>query len=94
MAATVLVTVWWSVQLLDRAAHWYPWLRPLIVVGGIGVTIAILAWRAAWSRASIALAVGAAVVVLAGPGAWSIATASEPHSGAIPSTGPSLTSRR
>ncbi len=67
MAATVLVTVWWSVQLLDRAAHWYPWLRPLIVVGGIGVTIAILAWRAAWSRASIALAVGAAVVRARGP---------------------------
>ena len=93
MAATVLVTVWWSVRLLDRASHWYPWLRPLIVVGGIGVTIAILAWRAAWSRASVALAVGAAVVFLAGPGAWAIATASEPHSGAIPSTGPSLASR-
>jgi 4-amino-4-deoxy-L-arabinose transferase-like glycosyltransferase len=93
MAATVLVTVWWSVRLLDRAADWYPWLRPLIVVGGIGVTIAILAWRSAWSRASVALAVGAAVVFLAGPGAWAIATASEPHSGAIPSTGPSLVSR-
>ena len=40
-------------ELLDRASDWYPWLRPAIVVGGIGVTIAILAWRAAWSRASL-----------------------------------------
>ena len=93
MVASVLVTAWWSTELLNRASGWYPWLRPAIVIGAVVVTIAILAWRTAWSRATFALAIGTALVLLAGPGTWAIATASEPHSGAIPSTGPRITAR-
>ncbi|TDD43094.1 glycosyltransferase family 39 protein [Nonomuraea terrae] len=90
-AATVLVTVWWSFELLGRSGDFLPWLRWVALVGGLLAAIGLLAsiWlpvRLAWASAALALA-----MVLAGPGAYAMDTAATPHGGSIPSAGPPIT---
>ncbi len=88
LAAAVFATSWWSVQLLQRSGDWQSWLRPVVLVGGITIAVALVVWQAEWHRAVAALAAGAAVVGLAGPAAYAIDTAATAHVGAIPSAGP------
>lgn len=93
LAATVAVTAVWSSMLLDRTPTWHPALRTAVLIGGIGLALALFATP--WMGRSLSRAVAAGVVVvgLAGPGAYAVATAATPHSGAIPSAGPTSTGR-
>src|SRR5262249_2378192 len=90
LAVTVAVTAWGADTLLARAADWYPGLRSLVLITGFGAAVAVLlvprlqGWPA---RAAIAAAIAAG---LTGPTAYNVATASTPHSGAIPAAGPSV----
>ena len=38
----ILVTAWWSYELLDRTPHWLPWLRVVVVAAGIAGAVAVL----------------------------------------------------
>jgi 4-amino-4-deoxy-L-arabinose transferase-like glycosyltransferase len=91
LAATLAVTAVWSHMLLGRTPAWHPGLRTAVLVGGVGLALALLATP--WMGRGLARAVAAGVVVvgLAGPGAYTVATAATSHSGAIPSAGPSVT---
>jgi 4-amino-4-deoxy-L-arabinose transferase-like glycosyltransferase len=88
MAATLVVTACWANVLLQRTPDWNPWLRGLILFTGFTAAAAVLAaprLRGWGARAVVATAL---VAALAGPTAYSVATAATPHSGAIPSAGP------
>jgi 4-amino-4-deoxy-L-arabinose transferase-like glycosyltransferase len=97
LAATMLVTTWWSDKLLARTPTWHPGLRTAVVVTGLVATCAILAlpWLETRSLPFSARRVGAAVATIAivsaiaGPAAYALDTAATPHSGAIPTAGPS-----
>ena len=84
----------WAYVLLDRTPAWLPWLRPLVLVAGLGSAAAVLAWpyiTPQWqSFRPLAGGVAAVAVVaaLGGPLAYGLNTARTPHSGAIPSAGP------
>ena len=41
--AAVLVTAWWSYELLDRSPDWLPWLRWTVVVAGVVTAVALVA---------------------------------------------------
>jgi 4-amino-4-deoxy-L-arabinose transferase-like glycosyltransferase len=86
MAAMVAVTAVWSAILLGRTESWLPWLRWLILAGGVLVATALVVGGARLGRWVAALAL---VVALAGTGAYSVATAAQTHSGSIPVSGPS-----
>jgi hypothetical protein len=88
LAAAVAVTAIWAYQLLDRTPNWHPLLRPAIVAGAIAAGLSLLLWSHVTARAAAAIAVGAVVVGLAAPAAYSLSTASQAHTGAIPSAGP------
>ena len=38
----ILVTAWWSYELLDRTPSWLPWLRVVVVAAGIAGAAAVL----------------------------------------------------
>jgi 4-amino-4-deoxy-L-arabinose transferase-like glycosyltransferase len=38
----ILVTAWWSSELLDRTPHWLPWLRVVVIVSGFAGAAAVL----------------------------------------------------
>jgi 4-amino-4-deoxy-L-arabinose transferase-like glycosyltransferase len=91
LAAALVATSVWGFVLLDRTADWFPFLRFVVLVGGILGAAAILALPLL--RAVPKLAVGLVAVLglgsaLAAPLFSSVATAAAPHTGAIPTVTP------
>ncbi|MBI3690494.1 MAG: glycosyl transferase, partial [Mycolicibacterium aromaticivorans] len=75
--------------LLQRDSQWLPWLRMAVVVTAIGCALLLLVVVRLPRRVGMAVGMVAVVAALAGPAAFSLATVAAPHSGAIPSVGPS-----
>jgi 4-amino-4-deoxy-L-arabinose transferase-like glycosyltransferase len=93
MGVTILLTSIWSAILLDRDPTWHPSLRLAILVTGCaaGALVVFSSYQGQSKRARVSrvLVLGlAAVAVLAGPAAYTLATVATPHSGAIPTAGP------
>ncbi|MCM3849505.1 glycosyltransferase family 39 protein [Pseudonocardia sp. DR1-2] len=86
LAAAVAATAMWAYALLPAA--WLGWLRPAMLVVGLGAALALLGVH----RMPRVLATGVlTAALLAGAGgttAWALGTAATPHTGAIPSSGP------
>jgi 4-amino-4-deoxy-L-arabinose transferase-like glycosyltransferase len=94
LATAVAVTAWWSYTLLDRAPSWNPWLRPLVLFGGLVAAACLVGVHVLGRRTALAFAGGALVVALLGPTSYAVATAAEPHTGAIPTAGPAVAGAR
>ncbi len=100
LAVTVLATSAWSAVLLGRDPSWLPGLRVITVVLGVLAAAALLLPLLAGADslsglpARLRKAATAGVVVLSllagglGTTAWTLATAAQPHSGSIPTSGP------
>jgi 4-amino-4-deoxy-L-arabinose transferase-like glycosyltransferase len=96
LAATVLASSAWSAVLLSRQVTWLPWLRVVVVilgvVGGLALILRLDSQGPIPARLRKAATVSAVVASLlaggSGTAAWTIATASQPHSGSIPTSGP------
>ena len=89
LAGIVLVTSILACVLLARADGWLPWLSAVVAVGGVGGGGAAAGVRRLDTTAARAVACLASLASLAAPAAYSVATAATPHTGAIPSVGPS-----
>lgn len=94
LAGTFAVTSVWAYVLLARSSDWQPWLRWVVLVGGLlasgAVAATVVPAVRALGRRFALVAVGAAIVMaLAGPAAYAVQTAGTSHTGAIPSAGPS-----
>ncbi|WP_345362590.1 ArnT family glycosyltransferase [Actinoallomurus liliacearum] len=89
LAGTVALTAWWSYVLLGRTPDFLPWLRLVVLVGGpLAAALLASAGRAPRRLLGAALAV-AVLSSIAGPAAYAVETAGTPHTGAIPTAGPS-----
>jgi 4-amino-4-deoxy-L-arabinose transferase-like glycosyltransferase len=88
LAALLALTAGTSFLLLGRIPDWHPELRWAILLTGVSVAAALLAPRAQTGRFGTGLAAAGLVAALAGPLAYTLSTASQPHSGPIPSSGP------
>jgi 4-amino-4-deoxy-L-arabinose transferase-like glycosyltransferase len=100
LAAGIVITTVWSCALLDRTPAWYPWLRVVVLLAGLGAAAMLIAghWLAsaattAWGGVVLVLAPVslALVAALAGPFAYSLDTAATSHTGALPTAGPTVT---
>jgi 4-amino-4-deoxy-L-arabinose transferase-like glycosyltransferase len=89
LGLTVAFTTGLAFELLDRDASWHPWLRYAIAVLGFASALMIVGVRHLPRRVGLTVAAVAIVAALAGPASYSLATAATPHSGSIPSAGPS-----
>jgi len=83
--ATTTATAW---MLLSRNLEFVPWLRWLVICGGIVVTVALL--LPAPRRIAAALAIAAGLVGAAGPLAYTVDTLATAHTGSMPSAGPRM----
>ncbi|WP_433174763.1 ArnT family glycosyltransferase [Actinoallomurus sp. CA-150999] len=89
LAGAVALTAWWSYVLLGRTPDFLPWLRFVVLVGGL-LAAALLASAGRAPRRVIGAAVAvAALTSVAGPAAYAVDTANTSHTGAIPTAGPS-----
>jgi 4-amino-4-deoxy-L-arabinose transferase-like glycosyltransferase len=89
LAAAVALSSWWAWALLDRTPTWHPWLRFAVPAVGTAAALALLAAPYLGRRLAPAIAGAALVASLASPAAYSIATATTPHTGSLPTAGPS-----
>jgi 4-amino-4-deoxy-L-arabinose transferase-like glycosyltransferase len=89
LSVAIAVTAWWAYVLLGRTPAFEPWLRPTVFVAGVAAAVAVWLTTHAHRRIAIAVATGAVVTALAAPAAYAFDTASTPHTGSIPSAGPS-----
>ena len=84
LAAIVAGTAVWAFVLLDRSPTWLPWLRLVVVVGGLlAAALLVIADRLA-RRAALTLAGVGVALALTGPAFYSVQTASAAHSGRCP----------
>ncbi|MEU4422737.1 glycosyltransferase family 39 protein [Actinoplanes sp. NPDC024001] len=90
LAAAIAVTAWWSYTLLGRSADFLPWLRLPVLVAGLIAAVAVIATFRRAQRLALLAAAVALGASLAGPAAYAVQTASEPHTGSLPSAGPSV----
>ncbi|MDQ0851635.1 4-amino-4-deoxy-L-arabinose transferase-like glycosyltransferase [Arthrobacter sp. B3I9] len=96
LAATVLAASVWSAVLLSRDPAWLPGLRVAAVVLGFLAAVALVlrvdSFPGLPARFRKAVAAGVVTVSLLAGGlgttAWTLATAAQPHSGSIPTSGP------
>jgi 4-amino-4-deoxy-L-arabinose transferase-like glycosyltransferase len=107
LAVVVGGTAIWSWVLLGRSAEFVPWLRPLVLIGGLVAAVAIIVTQLVRGRADqgsgvgtaarwvTAAALGAGIAAtLAGPAAYAVQTASTPQGGSIPTAGPTVAGGR
>lgn len=89
LASMIAATGIWSFILLSRDSSWLPWLRWVVLVGALAGAALLMVSAGAWRRfAVVGLLVGS-LTALSGAAAWTVATAATPHSGSIPTSGPS-----
>lgn len=90
LAVAIAVTAWWSWTMLGWSPDFLPWLRWVVLGLGLVAAAGVLASLRLRSKIALVSAGGALVAVLAGPAAYAVQTASEPHTGSIPTAGPSV----
>ncbi|CAM5587977.1 MULTISPECIES: glycosyltransferase family 39 protein [Streptomyces] len=88
LAASVVAAAAWGYVLLDRTPDYLPWLKWLVLIGGLSAALGLVFA----GRISRHLALGAAAVglvaALAGPTAYTLSTLQEGHTGSIVTAGP------
>ncbi len=90
LACAVAAGAVWSYLLLRRTPSWHPQLRwAVLIVGLLAAAGLLLATLPAARRWAVPAAVAAVIAGLAGPAAYAAQTVTTPHSGALPSAGPS-----
>ena len=93
MIATLGLTVWWVLRLLDRSPKWHPYLSDALIAAAIVVAVGIVVASA--RRAVMASVTILAVLVgLAAPAASSVTTARAVHNGPLPTSGPATSGVR
>lgn len=89
MSGMIAITAVLAYILLQRDSQWMPWLRISIAVLAIACALLLLVIGRLPRQVGVMVGVLALAGALAGPLAFSLATVAAPHSGAIPSVGPS-----
>ncbi|GAB3581494.1 glycosyltransferase family 39 protein [Amycolatopsis endophytica] len=89
LSSGVVLTTLTAYLLLERESTWLPWLKYVVLVLGPAAAVMVLVSDRLPRAGGRGVAVLALLATLAGSGAYTVATATTPHSGAIPSAGPS-----
>ncbi|MET8598854.1 glycosyltransferase family 39 protein [Streptomyces althioticus] len=93
LAGAVTVTAVWGYVLLHRTPDHLPWLRWLVLVGGLTAALGLVFAGRAGRRVVLAAAALGVAASLAGPTAYTLSTVREGHSGSIVTAGPASAGR-
>jgi 4-amino-4-deoxy-L-arabinose transferase-like glycosyltransferase len=88
LAATVTATAAWGYTLLNRTPDYLPWLKWLVLIGGLAGALGLIFVTRLGRRLALA-AVGLSLAAsVAGPTAYTLTTVNQGHSGSIVTAGP------
>jgi 4-amino-4-deoxy-L-arabinose transferase-like glycosyltransferase len=89
LSIAIAVTAWWAHVLLGRTPTFESWLSPTVLVIGLASALAVLVIGHIKRGIAVAIAAGSLLTAVGAPVAFAIDTASTPHTGSIPTAGPS-----
>jgi 4-amino-4-deoxy-L-arabinose transferase-like glycosyltransferase len=89
LAATVTASAAWGYVLLNRTPDYLPWLRWLVLFGGLAAALGLVFVGRLDRRLVVATASLGIAASLAGPTAYTLTTLNEGHTGSIVTAGPS-----
>ncbi|MFI9825185.1 glycosyltransferase family 39 protein [Streptomyces sp. NPDC052013] len=89
LAAAVTATAAWGYVLLNRTPDYLPWLKWLVLVGGLVAALGLIFAGRVGRRVTLAAAGLGLAASLAGPTAYTLSTLQEGHAGSIVTAGPS-----
>ncbi|MEV7131105.1 glycosyltransferase family 39 protein [Streptomyces sp. NPDC093260] len=93
LAAAVTATAAWGYVLLNRTPDHLPWLKWLVLVGGLTAALGLVFAGRLGRRVALVTAAAALATSLAGPTAYTLSTVNSAHTGSIPTAGPAGASR-
>ncbi|MCH0566999.1 glycosyltransferase family 39 protein [Streptomyces sp. MUM 2J] len=93
LAASVVAAAAWGYVLLNRTPDYLPWLKWLVLVGGLTAALGLIFVGRLTRRLALAAAAVGVVASLAGPTAYTLSTLQQGHTGSIVTAGPAGASR-
>ncbi|MFF6875166.1 glycosyltransferase family 39 protein [Streptomyces sp. NPDC012474] len=94
LAAAMTATAAWGYVLLNRSSDYLPWLKWLVLVGGLTAALGLVFAGRLGRRLALGVAGLGLVAALAGPAAYSLTTVNEGHTGSIVTAGPAVAGGR
>ncbi|MFC9957271.1 ArnT family glycosyltransferase [Streptomyces nigra] len=94
LTAAMTATAAWGYVLLNRSSGYQPWLKWLVLVGGLTAALGLLFAARLGRRIALVVAGLGLVTALAGPAAYTLTTLGEAHTGSIVTAGPAVTGGR
>ncbi|GHH09813.1 glycosyltransferase family 39 protein [Streptomyces rubradiris] len=88
LAASLVAAAAWGYVLLHRTPDYLPWLRWLVLVGGLAAALGLVFAGRLPRRLARATAAVGLVAALAGPAAYTLSTVRQGHTGSIVTAGP------
>ncbi|MFE2300303.1 ArnT family glycosyltransferase [Streptomyces sp. NPDC059445] len=89
LAGSVTATAAWGYVLLNRTPDYLPWLKWLVLVGGLTAALGLIFVARLGRRLALAAAGLGFVAAVAGPTAYTLSTVDTGHTGSIVTAGPS-----
>ncbi|HSX96420.1 MAG TPA: glycosyltransferase family 39 protein, partial [Streptomyces sp.] len=90
LAAAMTATAAWGYVLLNRSSDYLPWLKWVVLVGGLVAALGLV-FVARLGRRPVLAVVGLSIVTaVAGPTAYTLTTLGEGHTGSIVTAGPTV----
>ncbi|MFJ8539171.1 ArnT family glycosyltransferase [Streptomyces sp. NPDC093591] len=94
LAAAMTATAVWGYVLLNRSSDYLPWLKWVVLVGGLVAALGLI-FASKLGRRLIMGVVGLGLTAaLAGPAAYTLTTLNEGHTGSIVTAGPAVSGGR
>ncbi|MFB6848423.1 glycosyltransferase family 39 protein [Streptomyces sp. NPDC056373] len=94
LAAAMTATAAWGYVLLNRSSDYLPWLKWLVLVGGLTAALGLIFAGRLGRRLALGAAGLGLVAALAGPAAYTLTTVNEGHTGSIVTAGPAVAGGR
>ncbi|MFD5627522.1 ArnT family glycosyltransferase [Streptomyces sp. NPDC127072] len=89
LAGSVTATAAWGYVLLNRTPDYLPWLKWLVLVGGLAGALGLIFVARLGRRLALATVALSFVASIAGPTAYTLSTVNTGHTGSIVTAGPS-----
>ncbi|MFD7792353.1 ArnT family glycosyltransferase [Streptomyces sp. NPDC059759] len=89
LAGAATASAAWGYVLLDRTSDYLPWLKWLVLVGGLTGALGLIFVTRLGRRLALAAAALSCAAAIAGPTAYTLSTVNTGHSGSIVTAGPS-----
>ncbi|MGW6911669.1 ArnT family glycosyltransferase [Streptomyces sp. NPDC054940] len=94
LAAAMTATAVWGYVLLNRSSDYLPWLKWLVLVGGLASALGLIFASKLGRQLTMGVVGLGLAAALAGPTAYTLTTVNEGHTGSIVTAGPAVSGGR